>query len=99
MYYSSIATGTTGPFSPAYGQFLLVDPSSGSAAATLPTAVGHTAQSIIVKNISNSTNIVTINTTSSQLIDNVAAPQGFSGAKKAWVFTSDGVNWWLTAQY
>jgi hypothetical protein len=97
--YGTVAAIKTSAYGPAIGELVPCDPTAGAFTVTLPTAVGNAGKSVTVKNVSNSANAVNVATTSSQTIDAVAAPQGFSGAKRAWTFTSDGSNWYITSSY
>ena len=84
----------TGAYGAAIGELVRCDPSGGGFTITLPTAVGQSGLSIGVKNVTNSTNTVTIATTSSQTIDggaNTIIERGFQFLE----FVSDGANWMI----
>lgn len=70
------------------------DCTSAGRTATLPTAVGATGRTYLIRKKDSSANVVTINTTSSQTVNGAA-----SGAKTitaqygALLLISDGANW------
>jgi hypothetical protein len=69
-----------------------VNCTSGTFTVTLPTAVGQSGKSIVVKN--SGTGVITIATTSSQTMDGVAsAGVTIATQYNTLVFTSDGANW------
>lgn len=98
-YITSVTAVATGAASAGVGQLVLVDTTGGAFTVTLPTAAGAIGRPIVVKNISLSTNAINVATTGGQTIDGQAAPQAFSGARRAWTFTSDGSNWYITSSY
>lgn len=88
---TNTATKTTN-YSAVVGDRVLVDPTGGAFAVTLPTAVGNSSLVIAVKNVSASTNAVTVGTTAAQTIDGAATfviNLGYQGVE----FVSDGANW------
>jgi hypothetical protein len=97
--YATVAGVKTGAYNANISELVPCDPSGGAFTVTLPTAVGNAGKSVTIKNTTNSTNNINVGTTSSQTIDGVAAPIGYSGAKRAWTFTSDGSNWYVTSSY
>lgn len=76
------------------GDFVKADASAGTFAVTLPTAVGISGQSIVVKKTDSSVNAVTVNTTTAQTMDTLASGAvAITTQYVAIVFVSDGVNW------
>jgi NADH:ubiquinone oxidoreductase subunit F (NADH-binding) len=75
-------------------QVVRVDPSAGGFNVTLPLAAGFNGQSIVVKNVSTSTNIVTILRSGADTIDGLTSQQ-LSGDHFLIEFTSDGVAEWM----
>lgn len=94
-----VAVTKTANYSPAVSELVPFDPTGGTFTITLPTAVGAGGKSIVIKNVSLSTTAISVATTGGQTIDALAAPQSFSGSKRAWTFTSDGANWLITSSY
>ena len=70
------------------------DPSGGSFTITLPTAVGDSGGEVIVKNVTNSTNSITVDTTSSQTIDGTTT-KILNTAYASVTIVSDGTNWMI----
>ena len=72
--------------------------SSSAFTVTLPTAVGVSGQSIVLKKTDSSlANIITVNTTSAQTIDGLASGVVMANTQfESYVFTSDGANWQIT---
>jgi hypothetical protein len=74
----------------------IVTATSGTFTTTLPTAVGITGRTYIVKNYGTGT--VTLGTTSSQTIDG-ATTQTLSTQYSGYQVTSDGSNWQVTGSF
>ena len=89
----SISTVTADPAPAAVDTMYLVDTSSGGVTVTLPTAVGETGKSVVVQKNTNDTNVVTVQTTSSQTINGESPPFYLLNQGDAVTFTSDGSNW------
>jgi NADH:ubiquinone oxidoreductase subunit F (NADH-binding) len=75
-------------------QVVRVDPSAGGFNVTLPAAVGLGGQIIIIKNVTTSTNIVTVLPSGADTIDGLAS-QLLTGDHFQIQFISDGVNSWM----
>jgi hypothetical protein len=72
---------------------VLVNATSGNVIVTLPTAVG-AQYNCYIKRIDNSSNTVTVNTTSSQTID-TQATVGIQYQFTSITLKSDNANWWI----
>lgn len=92
--YVDTGAAKTGAYSADIGELVKVDPSGGGFAVTLPTAVGYANQGITIKNVTNSTNAVTFNTTGGQTMDGAASgADQIDTAYETVTFISDGSNW------
>jgi hypothetical protein len=92
--YVNTGSPKTGNYNAGIGDLVKVDPSGGGFAITLPTASGYDNQGITIKNVTNSTNAVTFNTTSGQTIDGMASGvDQIDTAYETVTFISDGTNW------
>jgi len=89
----TITTVKTGAYSASFDEVVRADPSGGGFTITLPTASGSTGSTIIIKNVTSSTNIITIDTTGSDTIDGFASVQIEEGYT-AWTFVSYGGTEW-----
>jgi hypothetical protein len=89
------AVQTSGTYAMAYNSYntILVDTTSATVNATLPTAVGNKGSSFTIKKINSGGSLFTANTTSAQTIDG-ATSVNWTG-KGAFIFTSDNSNWFL----
>ena len=74
---------------------ILCDTTSNNIILTLPTAIGISGQTFVVKKIDSSTHYITIQTTLSQTIDGLLF-QTIGYQNTAINITSDGANWWLS---
>ena len=72
----------------------LIDATSGNQTYTLPTAIGISGKTYIIKKIDTSTNTVTIATTSSQTIDGYSTIT-FSNQYQCYTLVSNGSNWYI----
>jgi hypothetical protein len=75
-------------------QVARLDPTAGGFSATLPAAAGLGGQVIILKNVSTSTNIVTVLPTGADTIDGLTS-QLLTGDHFQASFISDGVSSWM----
>ncbi len=89
---SAVAIANTAPG--AASQVVRVNPTAGGFNVTLPAAASFTGQTIVVKNVSSSTNIVVVLPTGGDTIDG-AASVSLSGDRFFCGFTSDGVSDWM----
>ena len=88
----TVTTIQTSVFTAAFGQIVRCNPSGGGFAVNLPSAVGNAGKQIIVKNISSSSNSITITPNGTETIDsfpNLIINIGFHSA----TIISDGTNW------
>lgn len=88
----NITTIKTGTYTAVINDFVRCDPTSGGFSVNLPTASGVTMQSIIVKNVSNSTNVITVHANGSETIDGSATATLSVGYESLTLY-SDGTNW------
>lgn len=73
---------------------ILVDDSGGSWTLTMPTAVGNTGHTYYIKKTNNSTNTVSLATTSAQTIDgNASSVLKLATQQESYELISDGSNW------
>lgn len=92
----SVTAIKTANYNAVIGELVRCDASGGSFTVTLPTAVGVSGQSIIVKPVVLSVlNSVTVNTTGGQTIDG-AASATLLNTLVSQTYTSDGANWLIT---
>lgn len=91
----SVTAVQTSAHNAAVGSLVRCDPSGGTFAVTLPTAVGNTGRRILVKNTTSSTTAITIDTTGGQTIDGAASVTITTGFGMR-LLVSDGANWMLT---
>lgn len=82
----------TSVYTAAFGDLVRCDPTSGGFTVNLPTAIGNINKSIIVKNISNSINSITIDPFGSQLIDG-SSTYVINIAYQSITLVSDNSNW------
>ncbi len=90
----SVTAVQTSAYAAAIDELVRVNPTAGAFTVTLRTPVGVAGQSIIVKNVSDAADEVTI-ATAAGLIDGLATFP-LSGARAAAMFTSDGANWMVS---
>ena len=77
-------------------KFIKANSSSSAITLTLPTAVGITGETFIIKDIGNATtNAVTIATNGSQTIDGSTADLIINNNYASVELISDGANWWI----
>lgn len=88
----SITPIKTALYTSQIGDLVRCDPSSGGFTVNLPSATGNANNSIVVKNISSSTNTITIDAFGSELIDG-SLTQTISIAYQSTMLISDGVGW------
>ena len=88
-----VLTGNTVLTSVATAQMVLVNPTGGAFAVTLPVAAGLRGQTILFKNTTASANNVTITAAGGDNIDG-SATAVLAAARFAFRVTSDGVNTW-----
>ena len=89
----NVSTVTADPAPAVVDNMYLVDTSTGSVTITLPTAVGISGKSIVIQKNTSDTNIVIVQTTSSQTINGNAPPLNLLGKGDAVTITSDNANW------
>lgn len=90
----TVTATKTGAYAAAIGELVRCDPSGGTFAVTLPTAVGVSGRQIVVKNVTSSATAITFNTTSAQTIDTAASgATSIAAGFGSRVFMSDGSNW------
>ena len=89
----NVSTVTADPAPAVVGTMYLVNTSAGPITITLPTAVGVSGKSIVIQKNTSDTNIVIVQTTSSQTINGNAPPLNLLGKGDAVTFTSDNANW------
>lgn len=94
-------TSQTANYTASISDLVLADPTGGSFVVTLPTAVGNTNGRIKIQNVSSSaTNIVTINTTSSQTIGLRASGSIILRRMQTFLeVISDGTNWQILDKF
>jgi hypothetical protein len=90
---SIIGTGTV-----AYWQTARCNPTLGGFTINLPTAVGKAGVDITIKNVSASTNTITVDGNASETIDG-SATFAMSTARQSITVRSDGSNWMIVAAY
>ena len=93
---AAITTKSAAYTATANDETILANVSAGAFAITLPTAVGATGKTYIVKKIDSSANSVTVNTTSSQTIDG-ATSRLLTNQYDAIQVQGDGSNWFIIA--
>lgn len=90
----AITTKTANYTATSSDETILGNASTGNITITLPTAVGATGKTYIVKKIDSSANVVIVATTSSQTIDGVTTRNVVSQYDSVQVQT-DGANWFI----
>lgn len=73
---------------------IIADATSAGFTVTLPTAIGVAGKTYTVKKIDSTSNVVTVNTSSSQTIDGVLT-QGITAQYTSITVISDGANWFI----
>lgn len=81
-----------------YWQTARCNPTIGGFTIDLPTAVGRAGVDITVKNVSASTNTITVDCAGAETIDG-AATFAMSTARQSITVRSDGSNWMIVAAY
>lgn len=81
----------TGAYTAAWGELVRVDATLGGFTVTLPAAAGASGRKIMIKEVGNSTNVVTVDGNAAETIDG-AATVALSTAYGAAEFVSDGTN-------
>jgi hypothetical protein len=81
-------TAVTAAYPATYDETVPCDPTGGGFTVTLPTAVGFAGRRVVVKNVTSSTNTITIGAT----IDGVASPT-IAAAYGSMTVESDDANW------
>lgn len=92
---STITAVKTATYTAAVGEIVRCNPSGGAFTVNLPTAVGNGGRSIVVKNVTSSTNAITIDGSASQTIDG-ATTYDIAEAYGSRTLVSDGANWMIT---
>lgn len=103
-YVDSVSTGAgiptpikTAPYTAVFGDIVRVNPNAGGFAITLPVvAGGNTGSTILIKNVSNSINAVTVTPAGGNTIEGLATLV-MNQAREAVEFISDGVSDWLAS--
>lgn len=91
---SSVITNVDSPFTPTdVNDIILVDASSGSITINLPTAVGNTNLVFTIKRTDNSSNTVTVDANSTEIIEDEETKTLLFG--DSMVIVSDGTQWWI----
>lgn len=85
----------TGTYTTALGEIVRCNPSSGGFTINLPTAFSNTGFSIVIKNVTSSTNTITIQATGLETIDG-SSTQTMTVGYQSFTLISDGVNWMIT---
>lgn len=86
----------TADYTAVIGELVRCDPSGGGFEVTLPTAVGNDGMGITIKNVTDSTNAIALNTTSGQTIDGAASGVvTIAEARGTLTVISDDANWML----
>jgi hypothetical protein len=88
----SVTAIKTSNYTAAASEVVRCNPTGGAFAVTLPTAVGNDGASIVVKNVSDSENTITVGTTGGQTIDG-ASSRAFNTPRSNETYVSDGANW------
>ena len=83
----------TANYTAAINECVRVDPTGGTFTVTLPTAVGQDGLTIEVKHVGGSVTAVTIDTTSSETIDDAASAT--VGTDECLTLRSDGADWMI----
>lgn len=81
----------TGAYTANWGELVRVDASGGSFTITLPTAVGNSGRKIMIKEVADSSETVTIDGNASETIDGSATAE-LTTPRGAFNFISDGAN-------
>lgn len=89
--YSSISATKTTTYTANYGEIVKCNPTSAGFTVMIPTPVGNERSVITIKNVSNSTNTITLSAVSG-LIDGSSA-QSLSGSWASATLVSDGTDW------
>lgn len=88
----TVTSVKTGTYNANIGDLVRVDPSGGGFTVNLPSAAGLTGLGVTIKNVTNSTNTVTIDGDGSETIDgNTTTP--LNTAYGSVTVVSDGSNW------
>lgn len=90
--YNVNATAKTADYTAALGDLVRCDPSAAGFTVTLPSAASNAGRGVTIKNVTTSTNAITIDTTGSETIDD-AASYSLATSRGTATFVSDGTNW------
>lgn len=82
-----------GTYTATYWELLKCDPSGGTFTITLPTAVGHDGEQIPLKNMTTSTNEVTLDGNASETIDGSATIAGLNTSRGSRIIEARDGNW------
>ncbi len=89
---TTVTAVKTANYTAAINETVRCDPSGGAFTVTLPTAVGNSGSVVEVKNVTASTNTITVDGNGAETIDG-ALTLALSTARAAVVLRSDGANW------
>lgn len=81
----------------AASQIVRANPTGGGFSVTLPAAASFAGQTIFVKNVSDSLNVVTVLPSGADTVDGSASVP-LNGERFSVGFTSDGVSDWMITQ-
>lgn len=90
----SITAVKTSTYSAVIGDLIQCDPSGGGFAITLPAAAGNANRSLIIKNVTSSSNTITVNAIGSDLIDGLSSTSLTFG-RQSITLVSTGSAWLL----
>ena len=90
----SVTAVKTSAHTAAIGELVRCDPSGGAFTVTLPTAASVSGQKIVIKNVTTSTNIITLDGDGSETIDGSLTVL-MSVGYQALTLCSDGTNWMI----
>lgn len=88
----SITSVQTGTYGASVGEVVRCDPSGGGFTVNLPTASGIAGQQVVVKNVTSSTNTITVDGNGAETIDG-SATETITTAWGSLALVSDGTNW------
>jgi len=95
---NTITSVSTTPYAASSSGLYLVDTTSASITFNLPTAVGNTGITLVIKKVDTSGNIVTIDGNGSETIDNLLT-RSLITAQQTLTIISDGSNWRILSSF
>lgn len=93
IVFSGRRATVTAAYTATYGEIVLCDPTSAGFTVSLPTAVGHDGEQVLLVNASASTNAITIDPNGSETINGSTTITGINTARGSRLIEARGGNW------